>query len=274
MTYTSSNGLAASIWASGRSHIHTTPRHVDPRSRSVPPQASSNSLLAPAAPNPTAALSSSSRTTTSLAPVQALHRLEQTCLRLRWKSVDLERSWQRTSPEEAAAHGFDAAVAERNFKLDFYEFYAWIEQALVLLQRIFGVEILSGGGGGKGGGGWHAYHHNVLTALGDVDNPLHEVLGMGDVNHALWKAKELRNRWKDAAGEGEGASTTTPPTRMYDLRWILGQILSGLEAAYVLAREKVHGQEKGDVSPPGVGAEDRNGEGWEWMVEEQMDWEP
>src|SRR5690606_39931879 len=121
-------------------HIHTTPRHVDPRSRSVPPQASSNSILAPAAPNPTAALSSSSSrtttttTTTSLAPVQALQRLEQTCLRLRWKSLDLESSWQRTSPEEAAAHGFDASAAERNVKLDCYEFYAWIGQEAGALQ--------------------------------------------------------------------------------------------------------------------------------------------
>ncbi|KAL6863416.1 hypothetical protein ACO1O0_003670 [Amphichorda felina] len=199
----------------------------------------------------------------SLAPAQSLHRLEQTCLRLRWKSLDLESSWARTSADAAAALGFDVAVAERNFKLDFYEFYSWIEQALVLLQSIFGVEIMSSGGGGR-----HAYHHNVLTALGDADNPLHGVLGQGDVNHALWKAKELRNRWKDAAGEGDVAAAT-PPTRMYDLRWILGQILSGLEAAYCLARERVYAEGAQEVH----GEQERPGEGWEWMVEEQMDWE-
>ena len=114
----------------------------------------------------------------------------------------------------------------------------------------------------------HAYHHNVLTALGDEENPLHGVLGRGDVYHALWKAKELRNRWKDAAGEGDG-DMVTPPTRMYDLRWILGQILGGLEAAYGLARERVYagGAEMMD------GEQERPGEGWEWMVEEAMDWE-
>lgn len=219
----------------------------------MPPHSSSSfSTLIPSAPNPTIA---SSRA--NLSQAEALNRLEQTCLRLRWKSIDLQNSWARTSPEVAASHAFDVRVAERNFKLDFYEFYTWIEQAVVLLQRIFGVEIMAGGGGGM-----HAYHHNVLTALSDAENPLHGVLGGGDVNQALWKAKELRNRWKDAAG----GDATTPSMRMYDLHWILVQILNGLEEAYSLARERVYAE------GTGVTHETQEG-GWDWMVEEAMDWE-
>lgn len=129
----------------------------------------------------------------------------------------------------------------------------------MLLQRIFGVEIL------PGAGSVHMYHHNVLRALEDGDNPLHGVLGTGEVIHALWKAKELRNRWKDAAGE-EGA--TTPPLGMYDLGWIMGRILGGLEEAYVVARGRVDGA-AGEMD----GVQEMQGEGWEWMVEESMDWE-
>lgn len=155
-------------------------------------------------------------------------------------------------------------VAEQNFKVDFYEFYAWIEQALVLLQRIFGVEIYSSAG--DAGGGTHAYHHNVLKALSDLDNPLHSVLGKGEVNYALWKAKELRNRWKDAqAGE------ETPPLGMYDLSWIVVRILNGLEEAYGIARERVR-PENLMWADEMNGEEQEQEEGWDWMVE-PMDWE-
>lgn len=114
------------------------------------------------------------------------------------------------------------------------------------------------------GTGWssHAYHHNVLKALDEEGNPLHDTLGSGDVNHALWKAKELRNRWKDAA---EGRET--PPLKMYDLRWIVTQILGGLEEAYMVAGREVDG-DLGGGEDVGMVVED----GWEWMVE-SMDWE-
>lgn len=112
--------------------------------------------------------------------------------------------------------------------------------------------------------GWsnHAYHHNVLKALDEEGNPLNGTLGTGDVNQALWKAKELRNRWKDAA---EGRET--PPLKMYDLRWIVTQILRGLEEAYMLAGREIEG-DLVNGEDEGMVVED----GWEWMVE-SMDWE-
>lgn len=282
----SPNGLSGSIWASGLpTHTYTSAsrRSPDPRSRSVPPssqqqphqqqyQQPSASSLPPRPPSvaPAPAPAATASSASSLAPARALHRLEQTCLRLRWKSIDLDSSWRRVDPEVAASQGFDPDVAERNFKLDFYEFYTWIEQAIVLLQRIFGVEILAGRGrNGGGGGANHAYHHNVLTALGDADNALHGVLGRGEVYQALWKAKELRNRWKDEAD----AAAETPPIRMYHLQWIVGRILAGLEEAYAMARVVVQQHEAQGQGMQVVGTEAPQEESWDWMVEESMDWE-
>ena len=229
------------------------------------PSASTTSSLSHFDPGPSAAppTSASSRT---LPPAQTLHRLEQTCLRLRWKSLDLESAYRRTL--EAEAYGFDRDVAERNFKIDFYEFYAWIEQALVLCQRIFGVEIMSNAGWSDGRR-THTFHHNVIQGLSAADNPLREVLGDGEVFHALFKAKELRNRWKDAAD----GSTETPPLGMYDLQWIFGKILGGLEQAYLLAKVEVVRSEEGRWGAAQGMNDGSQNEGWDWMVDEKMDWE-
>jgi hypothetical protein len=238
-------GLDTSIWAHGRKH--NLDRH-DARSRSLPP------------PIGASAPSASPASTSTSTRLQSFHRFEQTCQRLRWKFIDLESSYNRAlAPAE---WGFTAADAERNFKVDFHEFYAWIEQSVVFLLLVFGVTVQRGPwrGARTGGGSTHAYHHNVLMALAEEENPLHGTLGRGDVSQALWKAKELRNRWKDAA---EGRET--PPLKMYDLRWIVTQVLRGLEDAYMLAAAEV----EDDV---GAGEQMNIEDGWEWMVE-SMDWE-
>ncbi|PHH81667.1 hypothetical protein CDD83_3513 [Cordyceps sp. RAO-2017] len=195
-----------------------------------------------------------------MARAQALHRFEQACGRLRWKAIDLENAYGRASAP--AGWAFAAAEAERNFKVDFHEFYVWIEQAVVLLLKVFGTTV----GAAAAAGRWtaaHAYHHNVLKALDDEAHPLHPALGRGDARHALWKAKELRNRWKDAAsGQRE-----TPPLRMYDLTWIVSQAMRGLEAAYEVAAARVrHDLHACRAEPAPVQDE------WDWMVE-PMDWE-
>ncbi|KAK2597422.1 hypothetical protein QQS21_005970 [Conoideocrella luteorostrata] len=273
-----SQGLKASMWAP----ISATRRpydldHHETRSRSLLPPLAGVSAHPNGVNATTKAASSTDTSTTrpatlndshskagSLARLQSFHRFEQTCHRLRWKFIDLESSYNRAlSPSE---WGFSPQDAERNFKVDFHEFYAWVEQAVVFLLLVFGVVVEKGARQG-GGAGWssHAYHHNVLRALDDEDNPLHETLGVGDVNQALWKAKELRNRWKDAA-EGK----ETPPLKMYDLRWIVTEVLGGLEAAYAVAGREVEG-DLGRENEIGTGG--REGEdGWEWMVE-SMDWE-
>lgn len=291
------SGLNASMWApitpfSSRANRMRVGERHECRSRSLPPPLSpltaaasskTTSSAVPASSSSTAATGSKSG---SLARIQAFHRFEQACQRLRWKFIDLENSYKRAlAPHEWS---FDLQDAERNFKVDFHEFYVWIEQAVVLLLLVFGIAIHRGGGGGgagtaeqsrggveetrRGGVGWaasHAYHHNVLKALDDEENPLHGTLGTGDVNHALWKAKELRNRWKDAADGRE-----TPPLKMYDLSWIVTQILGGLEGAYMVAGERVE-LDRAGVAATGGNTDAHQAmeeDSWEWMVE-PMDWE-
>lgn len=261
-----SKGLQSSIWAQAHLRPYNDAPRYNNRARSYtpPPVASSTAStngLSTAAPK---------SGSTTLSPLQSFQRFEQACQRLRWKFIDLQSSYRRaTNPEEA---GFTPTDAERNFKVDFHEFYMWIEQALVLLLRIFDVTVPRGEGGIRGFAN-HAYHHNVLSAFDDEENPLHAALGTGDVHHALWKAKELRNRWKDAA-EGK----ETPPLKMYDLSWVVGQILGGLELAYGLAGMKVQedmarqatlGLQETNNGHPNIGGPD---ESWDWMVE-TMDWE-
>lgn len=261
----SSAGLKGSIWASynsrqrnGAAPSSSAPKESS-RSRSVPPPAN------PATTNTPNSTPLGTKTSAALAagltPPQALHRFEQACQRLRWKFIDLEAGYKRALAAEQWA--FTPEDAERNFKVDFYEFYAWIEQAIVLLLLVFSVAVprersYSSRDNGKAG---HAYHHNVLRALDDEENPLHDALGTGNVNQALWKAKELRNRWKDAA---EGRET--PPLKMYDLSWIVSEVLRGLEGGYDVARATVA------VEEIVVDEEQEGGEGWDWMVE-AMDWE-
>jgi hypothetical protein len=212
--------------------------------------------------------SSSSAAISSLSPVQAFNRFEQACQRLRWKYIDLETSYQRAqAPQD---YGFEVHDAEVNFKVDFHEFYVRIEQALVFVLLVFGINVPRGTGGPRSQAA-HTYHHNVLKTLDEEDNPLRGALGGGDVYHALWKAKELRNRWKDAA---EGRET--PPLKMYDLTWIVGQILGGLEVAYGMAAARVEQlkMEGNGHAENGAGGSNGvdDGDGWEWMVE-PMDWE-
>ncbi|EFY84229.1 hypothetical protein MAC_09723 [Metarhizium acridum CQMa 102] len=168
--------------------------------------------------------------------LQAFRCFEQTWHRLRWKLIGLSDSYRRTSIPLAS--GFTLKDAERNFKLDFEGFYALIEQAIVNLLHIFRVSVQRQRSKPKIGGlplnGWsrHSYHHDVLNAL-DENGSLRATLGTGSVNQALWQAKELRNRWKDP-GESEEVSS-----RMYDMRWIVMEIMGGLEAVYAIALKEV-----------------------------------
>ncbi|KAJ4329124.1 hypothetical protein N0V84_000484 [Fusarium piperis] len=253
-------GLEGSIWSNG--HTGRSPPSPSIRgspSQPPPPRAPS------AAPNKPALASA-----TRLTPAQAFLRFEQTCQRLRWKFLDLQTSYQRAmSPEE---FGFTRGDAEQNFKVDFHEFYVWIEQAVVLLLLIFGITVsktprpedeISRGNYVPAG---HAYHHNVLKALEDESCPVYSALGKGEVNQALWKAKELRNRWKDAS-EGK----ETPPLKMYDLTWIVTEVLQGLQVAYNITSSHVEqelAQQHETLNETTVA----DGE-WDWMVE-PMDWEP
>ncbi|KAF5136287.1 hypothetical protein E5D57_000047 [Metarhizium anisopliae] len=171
--------------------------------------------------------------------LQAFRCFEQTWHRLRWKLIGLSDSYRRTSIPLAS--GFTLKDAEHNFKLDFEGFYALVEQAIVNLLHVFRVSVQRETSKPRNGGlparalnGWssHSYHHDVLKAL-DENDLLRATLGTGSVNQALWQAKELRNRWKDP-GESEEVSS-----RMYDMRWIVMEIMGGLEAVYAIALKEV-----------------------------------
>ncbi|KAF5663206.1 transcription factor [Fusarium heterosporum] len=278
----SNSGLSESIWAiNGRSRInnyYSPARSASQPTSSSQPQAltlplptsrksSPSKASRPYEPpqQPSLAPATSSISSTRLTPAQAFNRFEQACQRLRWKFVDLQTSYHRAlNPLE---FGFTVADAERNFKVDFHEFYVWIEQALVLLLLVFGITVPRGFGYGKV---THAYHHEVLVALETPSCPVHEALGKGEANQALRKAKELRNKWKDASDGKE-----TPPLKMYDLNWLVGQILGGLEVGYGVAarmveEEALNGQ-LDDTDEHMAAATGGDGE-WDWMVE-PMDWE-
>lgn len=199
------------------------------------------------------------------------------------------------------------------FKLDFFEYYMLLERALVHLQAVFGIVIGRGGLGGRGGGGGglagslhgggggglgeggggvyaHRYHANVLSALDKTDNPLHEVLGTGEVRKQLGRAKDLRNRWKMAGeeeeegqGNGEGTSVVrrgnmmlprkvAGPLESYDLERILKAIFEGFDAAYLVAERYVKGGDEGTLDLTDAEMTISEEEQWEFMVD-AMDWE-
>ncbi|KHN97259.1 uncharacterized protein MAM_04856 [Metarhizium album ARSEF 1941] len=256
-------GLQTSVWApvSPAPRTHDADRH-DARARSLPPPAASGF----AASSTTSLSSSAAARAGSLSRLAAFHRFQQACRRVRWKSIDLGNAYRRAMDPEGYDFTFADAVA--NFKVDFCEFYAWVEKALVFALLVFGVSVdkaRPGRAGARSAGTEpaHAYHYWVLKALEEEDTPLRGIFGGGDVCEALWKAKKLRNTWK-VASEGK----ETPSSGAIPLDWIVSQMLEGLERAYAVAKEEVDGdlERAGDV---GMAVDDE----WAWMVVDSMDWE-
>lgn len=239
---------------------------------------------------------------------------------MRWKLPFLGQAYRAATDRDLNTPD-DRAEAELMFKLDFFEYYMLLERALVHLMGVFGVKITGGfgsaaaaasrsnngrglvaNGNGNGNGpatqtqtqsqSDHRFHANVLDALDDPRNPLYPVLGAkGDARYALARAKELRNRWKNADEPGSVVMTTTAsakqaaarPLEDYDLERILESVFDGLEGAYVIAERYVAGvralaAERGAAAPSGPGAvtPEKGGGGeeaqWEFMVD-AMDWE-
>lgn len=126
-------------------------------------------------------------------PWAELERVMKIVRRIKWKFPFL-------------AHGYNAATeganqeqrdeAELMFKLDFFEYYMLLERALVHLLGVFGIKVTGAYGTRLNNvrADWeqsdHRFHANVLEALADARNPLHEALGQGDGALALSRAKE------------------------------------------------------------------------------------
>jgi hypothetical protein len=272
------SGLAASRWAHRvyrQDHLYSRPRYT-----TIPPitTTTANPLHLPPsmAPQPLGATSH---------PQDELGKYSKLVRRLKWKLPYLAEGYRLATilvppADELFAEGQRESrkEAELMFKLDFFEYYMLLERALVHLLGVFGVvvsrEFAAGVNGGmekgvvgmdKGlgidGNGYsngngngmytHRYHANVLDALDNPANPLYTILGMGapgDVRRQLARAKDLRNRWKNADFSSSSSSTSYPQKdgvdrekvapmalESYDLEHILESIFAGFDAAFVVA---------------------------------------
>ena len=172
------------------------------------------------------------------AQLQAYARLLKTYRRLKWKSSGLLISHQRALNGNTSniICNVDFAVtsdtgranaAEIMFKADFFEYFVLLERCLVHLLECFGMFITAdhatngtplppipnrqenrppndrslNGDSMAFYGYTHRFHANVLAALDKPSNPLHPILGTGNVRLFLGVAKEFRNRWKDIEQE-------------------------------------------------------------------------
>ncbi|KAK0619338.1 hypothetical protein B0T14DRAFT_519097 [Immersiella caudata] len=232
-----------------------------------------------------------------------LSRYTKIVRRLKWKLPFLSTAYAHATTRAGVPPDL-VTEAELMFKLDFFEYYMLLERALVHLQSVFGIEIPRGGyvprvreqglNGSlwRGGGSHqfqHRYHANVLAALDDEGNPLHEALGKGEVRKQLSRAKDLRNRWKTAGededeegGAFEGRRSRSPGKRMataplesYDLERILGTIFDGFDRAFLVAERYVKGGEGGEERmESGELAMEGETEEEEWaFIADAMDWE-
>lgn len=226
-----------------------------------------------------------------------LTRYTKIVRRLKWKLPYLASGY-RQAVDRLGPHIDQSRVAEAElmFKIDFFEYYMLLERALVHLLGVFGVTVSpsfsshhpkSGTNTPNGGYYYHRYHANVLEALDSPDNPLHEVLGSGEVRRQLWRAKDLRNRWKnvdDPSGEGrngnyKGAATESAPLESYDLEHILVIIFEGFDRAFAVAEQFVMAELQRGRSQVEGGVGRQNGavvdmmEGFEPAASEEQEWE-
>ncbi|KAJ5818858.1 hypothetical protein N7474_004449 [Penicillium riverlandense] len=260
------SGLLNSRWAPGAREHHAPPNAPSRFSRS---QFRSQSAQRS---SPTTA------TPSVLSPSEELARFMKIVSRLRWKLPFLAEGYRLAT--QSTEHA-EVSHAEIMFKIDFHEYYALLERAIVHLLGVFNITVSSSFRGtqmnGNGRVGVHRYHANVLEALEEETSPLSPVLGSGHVLKQLKQAKELRNRWKTADMTQEerekdpvAANRAVMPLASYDFETILTEIFGGLEEAYVRAREhvdKCRRPEESTESPLLDSEAD-----WEFMVD-AMDWE-
>ncbi|KAL4985336.1 hypothetical protein BDW68DRAFT_146556 [Aspergillus falconensis] len=223
-----------------------------------------------------------------LSPSEELARFLKIVARLKWKLPFLDEGYRRATAtatatmtvQDPATDVQEIAQAEIMFKLDFHEYYALLERALVHLLGVFGVTV-SAKNNYTGWAASHRYHANVLDALQVRNGPLRSVLGTGETFAQLKRAKELRNRWKTAdlsaeekvrddfysAMRGEEAK----PLDSYDLRTILTTVFEGLDQGYRLAEAYVaqHDNSQNGHGSTGPGQASKD---WDFIVD-AMDWE-
>lgn len=190
--------------------------------------------------------------------------------RLRWKVPFLAEGYRLATSADHPAE--EVAHAEIMFKIDFHEYYALLERAIVHLLAVFNIVVTSSRNG-DGRAAVHRYHANVLEALREQTTPLSPVLGSGMVYVQLQQAKALRNRWKTAdltveEREQQGERMDVIPLAEFDFEGVLSGIFGGLEEAYVRAQDHVDKC----VHPDEVPSLSNSEADWGFMVD-AMDWE-
>ncbi|GAP83998.1 putative fungal specific transcription factor [Rosellinia necatrix] len=286
-------GLAASRWASDLPRVTSWPRPPPPRT--YPPIRTTATTTPSSSSHPTSrnfintSPGLNSRNDQPSSPAQQLSRFLKIVARLKWKIPFLEIGYA-TAVDRVGKPQQEIDANEIHFKLDFHEFYMLIERALVHLMGVYGIVIYAqcdpnGNGYGVGNapdhdlGAFrdrsqrHSYHENVLLALGDPANPLHGTLGREDVRKQFARAKELRNRWKNA-DDANACRFMPAPLEAYNLKQILQTILLALEQAYFVTEQFVRQQTPGVDQNEPVSTADwtTDSDDWEFMVD-AMDWE-
>lgn len=142
--------------------------------------------------------------------------------RLRWKAELLMVSYYKAlevlqAVDQHNVHDESqqalAKQAESMFKIDFFEFYTFLERYVTLCLATLGVSVSASAPRENVNTlryitnpdlqrtrplASHAFHANLLEALDDENCPLHSSLGVQDVRIQLGLAKDYRNAWKDA----------------------------------------------------------------------------
>ena len=142
--------------------------------------------------------------------------------RLRWKAELLMVSYFKamevlqSSDQQngnCESHTTLSRQAESMFKIDFFEFYTFLERYITVCLATLGVSVSASAPRENVNAlryitnpnlhrtrplATHAFHANLLEALDDEKCPLHNSLGTQDVRIQLGLAKDYRNAWKDA----------------------------------------------------------------------------
>ncbi|KAI1272770.1 hypothetical protein F5Y07DRAFT_378755 [Xylaria sp. FL0933] len=281
MSFAQPKGLSASRWANGVTSWPRPPPTTTNTTATVTGQTDSSfSRRLPNAP--------STHNEPPSSPEQQLSRFLKIVSRLKWKIPFLEAGYG-IAIDRVGKSQQESEANEIHFKLDFHEFYMLIERALVHLMGVYDIVVYAQSdpnGHGYGVGNAlqnhdsfrdrsqpHRYHENVLLALADPGNPLNGTLGQPEVRKQLARAKELRNRWKNA-DDAEPGRFMPAPLEAYNLKEILQTILLALEQAYFVTEQFVRQRNPGADQNQPVSTADwtTNSDDWEFMVD-AMDWE-
>ncbi|EEA24796.1 hypothetical protein TMatcc_007898 [Talaromyces marneffei ATCC 18224] len=223
------------------------------------------------------------KTAPSPSSAQELARFLKIVSRLKWKLPFLSEGYRLATARYNMSPA-DIHYAEIMFKIDFHEYYALLERAIVHLLAVWNITVsrykptTSSATSSDRWSSNHRYHANVLEALERKSCPLYAALGSGSVRDQLRRAKQLRNQWKTADSPEDdeqdisaaSSRDDTASLESYDLEGILTGIFSGLEQGHALAQDHV------SSNNPEMGIETTTGgdteADWDFIVD-AMDWE-